>query len=242
MCGGLWTLIYDKDHWVATRNLCRTWSCGYCGKKRQKSLVGQAIRGQPNTFLTLTTNPARPGDKVTRARELIDAFKKLVKAIRKLRGNKDFEYLAIVEANAAGEPHLHVLCRSSWIDQRWISNFMAREISAPIVDIRRLTKTQRVAWYVAKYTAKRPHRFGKLKRYFRSKRWQVIQKRPLQLIAWVNPTRITGVTNVAQMAAEARAMGFVIVEADADYMKAERPPPQLKNGASAASAGTSLDP
>jgi hypothetical protein len=65
------------------------------------------------------------------------------------------------------------LLRVKWIDQAYISEFMAREIGAPIVDIRRVPNIKAVAAYVAKYTAKQPEGFAGTKRYWRSQDWLI---------------------------------------------------------------------
>ncbi len=70
------------------------------------------------------------------------------------------------EATKRGEPHLHILCRVKWIDQRWLSQQMRGLTGAPIVDIRQVKSQSQVAHYIAKYIGKEPHRFATCKRYW----------------------------------------------------------------------------
>lgn len=77
-------------------------------------------------------------------------------------------FLAVFEATKLGEPHLHILCRADWVDQRWLSAIMKEQIGAPIVDVRRVRQGDRALLYVSKYIGKSPHRFSGTKRYWTS--------------------------------------------------------------------------
>ena len=86
------------------------------------------------------------------------------------------EFLAVVEAQGSGEPHLHIICRMPYIPQAWIAQQMDRRIGAPICWIEAVYQTRKLANYVAKYCGKNPHRFGTLKRYWQSVRWLLVPK------------------------------------------------------------------
>ncbi len=97
------------------------------------------------------------------------AWRRCVKAAKTRYGYPSIPYFAVFEATQLGQPHLHVLCRLKWIDQRWLSDFMRAAIDAPIVDIRRCTSGRAAARYVSKYLGKAPNKFGTSKRYWCTK-------------------------------------------------------------------------
>lgn len=152
---------------------CRSWGCDLCQPDRQKQLVALAQRGQPTTFITLTCNPARGHSPAGRARSLAHAWPKIVKRACKKYGYDSIPYLCVFEATKKGEPHLHILCRVKWIDQRWLSNQMRELTGAPIVDIREVKSKKAVAYYISKYIGKQPHRFATCKRYWQTRSWKV---------------------------------------------------------------------
>jgi hypothetical protein len=147
---------------------CNRWSCSECRDKRQGRLKSEAYRGRPNAFITLTVNPAIGTGPDHRARDLVEAWRKVRRRAKEKWGNVRLPFLAVFEETKAGEPHLHILCRLKWIPQDWLSDQMKAEIGAPIVDIRRVESKKKVASYVAKYVGKNPEKFGGCKRYWRS--------------------------------------------------------------------------
>ncbi|MEE8540002.1 MAG: hypothetical protein V3S54_09300 [Woeseiaceae bacterium] len=82
---------------------------------------------------------------------------------------KALPFLAVFEKTKRGEPHLHILLRTVYLDQAWLSDQMKELIGAPIVDIRSLTSAAKIANYVTKYIAKDPHKFIGTKRYWSSR-------------------------------------------------------------------------
>ncbi len=132
-----------------------------------------ARSGSPNTFVTLTVNPAYGASPARRARSLARAWPKVVKAAKKKYGYKSIPYLCVFEATKKGEPHLHILCRVKWIDQRWLSDQMRRLINAPIVDIRRVRSPGQAAHYISKYVGKEPGHFESCKRYWRTQDYEL---------------------------------------------------------------------
>lgn len=136
---------------------------------RLSALKRFARDGNPTTFLTLTINPGIGESVEQRAQQLSDAMKLLVKRMRRKFVKEPIEYFAVFEETKKGEPHLHMLLRAPFVPQRWISDVMNELIASPIVDIRKVGSKHGVAKYVAKYVAKGPRGFGKLKRYWCSK-------------------------------------------------------------------------
>lgn len=129
--------------------------------------------GKPNTFITLTVNPATNLDPAHRARALARAWPKVVKAAKKKYGYKSIPYICVFEATQKGEPHLHILCRVKWIDQHWLSDQMRRLIGAFMVDIRRVRSTDQAAHYISKYVGKEPGHFNSCKRYWRTQDYEL---------------------------------------------------------------------
>lgn len=89
-----------------------------------------------------------------------------------LRGDK-LPFLAVVESTKLGWPHLHVLARSSWISQMWLSAQADDVLGSPVVDIRRIKKKAQTVAYCAKYCTKCEHKFGTTKRYWQSRDYQL---------------------------------------------------------------------
>lgn len=116
-------------------------------------------------------------------------------------------FLAVFEATKLGWPHLHIMMRSRFIPQEWISNEMAEITGSPVVWIERIDQQSKIASYIAKYCGKDPHRFGKTKRYWQSADYQLSAKParpdapvlsggwemdPASLDTWSNALRLAG--------------------------------------------------
>jgi hypothetical protein len=152
---------------------CRAWGCPLCQPDRQRQLVALAKSGRPTTFITLTTNPAVGSSPASRAKTLAGAWRQVVKRACKKYRYKKIAYLCVFEATKKGEPHLHILARVKWIDQRWLSAQMRELIGAPIVDIRMVKSAGEIASYISKYIGKEPHRFKTCKRYWCTRSWDL---------------------------------------------------------------------
>ena len=150
---------------------CKSWDCDTCAPKRKKQLQFKARAGRPNRFITLTCNPSLLLSKDQQAQLLSRSWRNVRRrAKRAFPGNK-IEFLAIFEQTQSGFPHLHILARSRYIPQKWLSNAMESLASAPIVDVRRVKNKRQAAKYVSKYIAKNPKRFIRTKRYWTSLAW-----------------------------------------------------------------------
>lgn len=182
---------------------CRTWRCPHCSKLRKSQLIAEAIGGQPNTLITLTY---KVNDKTTpelAAVELAHAWRRVRRKLTNINPEQTIPFLAVFERTKQGWPHLHILARSRWIDQKWLSNQMDHEIGSPIVYIQRIDNAGRVSGYVAKYIGKDPHRFGNTKRYWSSRGYDLREPyvkrdtsayvfRQTTLYAWALLQRTTG--------------------------------------------------
>lgn len=150
---------------------CRCWTCDHCVQVRRAELKRDARDGNPDTFLTLTVNPAFGASPDHRATLLSRSWWAIRRAARKRYGYDRMPFIAVFERTKKGEPHLHILARCKWLDQAWLSDFMRRRMLAPIVDIRRILSKRLAAWYVTKYLTKAPHKFDGVKRYWKSRDW-----------------------------------------------------------------------
>lgn len=163
---------------------CRSWRCEECQPTRRKGLIAEAASGQPRTFLTLTLRADDPRSPSDRVKALSRAWRIIRQRLTRLTGNKPIEFLAVVEKTRRGTPHLHILARSPFISQRWLSAACAELLDAPIVDIRRIDKHRAIAGYVAKYVGKDPTKVGSAKRYWKSKNFDLRpadQRKPQRL-------------------------------------------------------------
>lgn len=151
---------------------CKSWLCPYCGERNRRRLIGLCIDGEPTTLLTLTTNPAYESDPIAAADNLYSAWQRLIRRLRRDYGRDRIAYIAIWERTQRGMPHLHILMRAPYIPQHRISAEMDAMISAPIVDIRKVTNTRQVARYVGKYVSKDPARWPGHNRFARSRNWR----------------------------------------------------------------------
>ena len=177
------TLVNQGAHGVRAITLrCRSWGCPLCQPDRQRQLVALAASGKPTVFITLTSNPRIGKSPSSRARALSAAWRVIVRRARKKYGYKVIPYFCVFEATKRGEPHLHILARVKWIDQRWLSRQMRELTGSPIVDIRKVRSVKQAASYISKYIGKAPHRFETCKRYWRTKNWDqsTFEKEPME--------------------------------------------------------------
>lgn len=167
-CGDTTLVKWGPSDRTATALRCRSWLCPDCAPTRKRQLTKDVLRGVPNTFLTLTIRRVPEESAADAAARLIEAWRRTRRAWMQMHKVKRLPFFAIVEATKNGWPHLHVMLRSVWIDQRWLSEQMRERINSPVVDIRRIDNIGRAAVYVSKYASKASHRFGTCKRYWRS--------------------------------------------------------------------------
>ncbi len=173
ICREWWLVKQHEGVMHAKMLVCRSWSCDYCRPQRRSKLMAQAASGAPDRFLTLTVNPRVGQDPADRLRLLARAWRLCVKRLRRINPDAQIEYLAVAEETKQGEPHLHILLRSPYIRQQYISAVMSEIIDSPIVDIRKIRNPHEVIRYVAKYVSKQPAQFGTAKRYWFSQHYDL---------------------------------------------------------------------
>lgn len=201
-----WTLVKRKDPGLAVVPLwCRSWPCDECRPGRTKRLVFEAKSGQPNLFITLTTRRRPGGSPAAAARALANAWRQVRREYVRVHGKGSLAFLSVFEETQHGSPHLHIVARGKWVDQRWLSKRMGALIDAPIVWVQAIDGAGQIAAYISKYIAKNPQRFAGTKRYWRSldyllpvagfkagagaaePRWQVIRRRWLAYVMGLAP-------------------------------------------------------
>jgi hypothetical protein len=180
ICGAS-SVVKDSDpEGVAIGLACKTWDCDVCGPRRRQRLVDEGIAGNPTRFITLTSKPGIHQTPDLAARALVDAWARMYRAARRRWCPGGVEFLAVFEKTKQGWPHLHILVRSAFIPQWWLSQELEKHTGAKIVDIQLIRHVKKIANYVSKYVAKDPVKFKGCKRYWRSMKYFVEE-------LWSNP-------------------------------------------------------
>ncbi len=135
---------------VPTR--CKSWGCPSCRIYNQALLKAKAIAGNPERMITLTLRSGSTLRIYLQVDQLRKWFRLLVQWIRRNYGS--FEYFAPLELQRNGTPHLHVLCRGTYVSQRRLSAAWLRISGSPIVHIRKIDTVQRGAQEAIKYVTK----------------------------------------------------------------------------------------
>ena len=168
------SLVYDNGRsGVAVTLRCRSWRCPDCQPIRRAIVIRAVLCGRATRFITLTVNPRNYDSPEERAAKLAEAWRIVVKRIKRRFKPREFEYMAVFEATKRGEPHLHILLRSPYISQQWLSEQMDELIGAPIVDVRKVENNKHLAFYLAKYVGKDLHKFGTCKRYWSTRNFAI---------------------------------------------------------------------
>lgn len=147
---------------------CRCWHCPDCHAARTARLIDEAKSGKPNIFITLTSRRREHWTPEYAAQRLAKAWRIIRAEYLRQHGKNSLPFLCVFEKTKKGWPHLHIVGRCKWLDQKWLSKRMRELTNSPIVDVRRVHGTGKVANYVTKYIGKDPSRFKGTKRYWRS--------------------------------------------------------------------------
>jgi hypothetical protein len=136
-----------------------------CGEIKRYQLVQRIKQAAPTKFVTLTCrHEGQPADQL---KTMANKFQDLVKRIRKKQA---IEYIRITEDCVDGFPHFHILARTAYIDQAWLSREWKDLTNASIVDIRKAhgKSTRYIAKYVGKNLTRRDarQRYGTSRHFF----------------------------------------------------------------------------
>ena len=164
-----WSLVKREFRSATVLPLkCKCWTCDECRPGRTRRLVEEAKSGAPTIFITLTSKRRASLTASEAAVLLAHAWRQVRREYLREHGKKSLAFLAVFEATKRGWPHLHIVARCKWLSQRWLSNRMRDLHDSPVVDVRRVHGTSKIAAYISKYIGKNPHRFAGVKRYWRS--------------------------------------------------------------------------
>lgn len=167
-------LVNHEQHRAEAHVLyCRSWRCPVCQPKRRAEVLRLIEAGLPERLITLTTTPDRLEDADARARNLVKAWREIVRRFEKLHPGKKIQYLAVLEATKKGEPHMHIVQRGGFIPQKWLSEQLEELVGAWNADIRYIYNPAKAGRYVAKYLGKDLHQFEGCKRYWRTMGWNL---------------------------------------------------------------------
>lgn len=164
---------------------CKSWGCADCAKRMKREIRKRIQDGKPNTFITLTSNPA-VGESADDRRALMSkAWHVLTGQIKRKYGYAEFAYFIVVERTQKGEPHFHIAARVRWIDQAWLANAWERLTGARVVDIRRCRTQRGVAWYLSKYLSADPADFARKRRAWSTPRWRARPEKKISIFAGI---------------------------------------------------------
>jgi hypothetical protein len=166
-CGGLSLVAVDGD-WAGIYPFrCRRWRCSVCGARKvdqtRKRIRAGLARGEI-WFITITS----PGDETPGVsfEQLSRRWKAL--HLRLTRRFGHIEYLAVVEIQRRGSPHLHLLVRGPRVARAWLATAVVEVGFGRILDIRR--SHDGLAGYLTKAIG--PNTSGdSLPAHFRRVRW-----------------------------------------------------------------------
>jgi hypothetical protein len=89
-------------------------------------------------------------------------------------GRKTLPFLAVFEQHKSGWPHLHLLARTGYLSQKWLSEQMNQLADSPVCYVTLVKGADKIAHYCAKYVGKQPFHFGTAKRYWSSRDYYVV--------------------------------------------------------------------
>lgn len=164
-------MVYEAPTLNVRLFSCKRWSCDICRPRRHAQLKAIARAGEPQTFITLTIDSKQYPNPDAAAQALVKAWRLTLQRARREKLIDQCEYLAVFESTRKGWPHLHILARTGFIPQQWLSDRLNQYAKSPVVDIRAVTDQQGAATYIAKYVSKNPQAFQGCKRYWKTRHW-----------------------------------------------------------------------
>jgi len=165
---------------------CKSWQCEECAERMKLALRRKIADGHPDTFLTLTCNPARWKSPEDARAGMAVAWHKLMQQVRREWRYDEVPYAVVVEQTEDGWPHFHVALRVKWIGQKWLSDRWQKYTGASIVDIRRVKSRRGIARYLAKYLTKEPAAFPHKRRAWFGRSWSLEKDKRPKLFEAIN--------------------------------------------------------
>ena len=142
----------ERDLAVSIPMACKSWDCEVCGPRKRSAWIERLTSGKPEREITLTCPVGKFGSPILAAASMKKAWSALVPKIRKHWG--PLEYGLVFELTKKGVPHMHILCRGSYIAQKWLSAHWDKAGIGPIVYIQSVKGTKLHAAHACKYLAK----------------------------------------------------------------------------------------
>jgi len=154
--------LYSTSSKKAYEIPCGSWTCSFCGWKKQKvasylvlaGMLEANKEGKRVRFLTLTEDPKKP----MQIADLSSAWNRMRTRLKD-EGKLD-QYASVVECTSRGRPHLHVVFTGEFVPQRKLSGWAETAGFGRVADIRQVDfdaanqeGSKRAASYVAKELA-----------------------------------------------------------------------------------------
>lgn len=142
----------DRAHVLIIPMTCKSWDCPRCGPRKRALWIDRFQTAKPEREITLTCPSTRFPDPFTAAVKMKRAWTKLVKQIRSTFG--PFEYGLVFELTKRGTPHMHILCRGSYISKSWLSTHWNALGIGYITYIQKVKNSRESAAHLCKYLGK----------------------------------------------------------------------------------------
>ena len=101
---------------------CKRWACEICRPLNRWKVIQAAKRGHPNKMLTLSVSSKHYASEDAAARDLKRGLDALKKRIARRFNKRRIPMMVVFEAHKSGWPHMHILLRTSFISQKWLSH------------------------------------------------------------------------------------------------------------------------
>ncbi len=154
-CGKRTLVGLVDGHYHHRRFRCKSYHCARCGPRKirqvRKRIVQLAIEHRLRRFLTLTLDPQKlPSglDTAGKIRYLQKTWRKMRVYLTRRLG-RSLAFIAVVELQENGNPHLHLLV-GSYLPKQWISSAW-QSLGGGWATRIQCADLHRVAAYLAKY-------------------------------------------------------------------------------------------
>lgn len=174
-CGEQSILATSHFGQVAAPVKCKRWGCPNCADWKQRCLMAQAMEGKPNRHIVFTCRRGQYTGPLETARAMVAAWRTIVQRWRRLRPYHRCEYMCVFEPHQSGWPHMHILWKGHWIDQKWLAEQATELLNSPNQTVNKIADAKAAAAYVSKYFSKEPTKFGTCKRFWTSQGWPKIK-------------------------------------------------------------------
>lgn len=145
----------NREETIYIRLYCKCWNCKRCGPKKagryKHAIRREAERFKLQRFLTLTLDPKKLPDPSRAVPYLRECFNELRTCWRRRYGQK-VKYIAVLEFQKNGMPHLHILV-DRYMNQQDVKADWQAVGGGQHVDIR-FVDLHRVSRYLSKYLTK----------------------------------------------------------------------------------------